>query len=96
MEYMCVTRSSEVTCSLTLITDSVVLRFWSMEMGPSVQSGVIKRACLGHGNHLELSLNSANHFCGLSFLISYVRMITYLLGVSLAYFEIIHIKHALA
>ena len=54
------TRSSGVTCSLTLITDSVVLRFWSMEMGPSNQSGVIKRACLGHGSHLELSLNSVS------------------------------------
>ena len=37
-----------------------------------------------------------NHFSGLSFLISYVRMITYLLRVSLTYFEIIHIEHSLA
>ena len=29
-------------------------------MGPSNQSGVIKRACLGHGSHLELSLNSVS------------------------------------
>lgn len=75
---MCVTRSSGVTCSLTLIIDSVVLRFWSMEMGPSDQSGVIKRACLGHGSHLELSLNSVSASSELDGL----RQMTFLASVS--------------
>lgn len=77
---VCVLYAAQVwTCSLTLSTDSVALRFWGVEMDPSIKGP-------GLGCHLESSLNSDSApsewdefgqitFLSLSFLIYYGRTI---------------------